>query len=101
MGGAGSGQLAKMANNVLFNVSIAAMSEMLPLAVKFGLDPEKLAKSISAGSGQSFGFDFFAPLALKRDFGPGYPLQAAWKDMEVIREMAEIGKIELPPVISG
>jgi 3-hydroxyisobutyrate dehydrogenase-like beta-hydroxyacid dehydrogenase len=78
MGGPGSGQLAKMANNVLFNVSIAAMSEMLPLAVKFGLDPEKLAKSVSAGSGQSFGFDFFAPLALKRDFGPGYPLQAAW-----------------------
>ena len=101
MGKTGSGQLAKMANNVLFNVSIAAMAEMLPLAKRLGVDPERLARAVSAGSGQSFGFDFFAPLVLKRDFGTGYPLQSAYKDMQVIREMADSQEIELPPIISG
>lgn len=38
MGGPGCGQLAKVINNVLFNISCAAIGELLPLAVKIGLE---------------------------------------------------------------
>jgi len=66
MGSSGNGQIMKMANNVLYNISVAAMAEMLPLTVRLGLDPEKVRTVVGKGSGQSFGFDFFSELVLKR-----------------------------------
>jgi len=95
MGGSGNGQLTKILNNVLFNISIAAMSELLPLAVKLGLDPEKLQKVVSTGSGQSYGFDHFSELALSRDFQTGYAMDKARKDMDAVLEFAEEERVEL------
>lgn len=84
MGPSGNGQLAKMANNVLYNISVAAMAEMLPLAMRLGLDPDRLRQVVSAGSGQSYGFDYFAGRVLDRRFGEGYPMAKAFKDMVAI-----------------
>jgi 3-hydroxyisobutyrate dehydrogenase-like beta-hydroxyacid dehydrogenase len=96
VGGPGNGQLTKMINNVLFNISCAAMAEALPMAVRLGLDAEQVCAAVSAGSGQSFGFDFFSRLALRRDFTPGYPMAAAYKDMAVLAEMADRHGIPAP-----
>ncbi len=46
MGGAGCGQLTKMLNNVLFNVSCAAMAEMLPVATSLGIEPERFCSGM-------------------------------------------------------
>jgi 3-hydroxyisobutyrate dehydrogenase-like beta-hydroxyacid dehydrogenase len=96
MGGPGSGQLAKTANNVLFNISCAAMAEILPMAAKLGMDPEKMCSVVGNSSGQSYGFDFFSPLVLDRNFGPGYPMKDAFKDMAAVMELANQYKIPLP-----
>ena len=40
MGKSGNGQLTKLVNQLFFNISAAAMAELLPMAVKLGLDPE-------------------------------------------------------------
>lgn len=96
LGGAGNGQLAKTLNNVLFDISCAAMSEILPIATKMGIDPEKFCSIVSNSSGQSYGFDFFSPLILNRDFGPGYPLAFAYKDMENLINMSARYQIPLP-----
>ncbi len=96
MGQSGNGQLAKITNNVLYNISCAAMAEILPTAVKMGLDPEKICSVISTGTGQSYGFDFFSRLVLQRTFEPGYPMQKAYKDMEAIAEIAAQLQIPLP-----
>lgn len=96
MGPSGNGQLTKMANNILLNISCAAMAEILPAAVKMGLDPEKICSVISAGTGQSYGFDFFSRLVLRRNFERGYPMQKAYKDMEAIAEIAARHQIPLP-----
>ena len=42
MGPTGSGQLTKLVNQLLFNISCAAIAEILPMAAKLGLDPEKV-----------------------------------------------------------
>jgi len=100
MGAPGNGQLAKMTNNVLFNISCAAMAEILPMAVKMGLDAEKICSVVSSSTGQSRGFDFFSALVLARDFVPGYPMESARKDMDAVMEIAR--ELELPlPVTSG
>ncbi len=45
MGPAGAGQLTKTVNNVLYDINIAALAEVLPMAVAMGLDPAQLGKS--------------------------------------------------------
>lgn len=100
-GSQGSGQLCKAINNALYNVSCAAMAEALTLAEASGLPPAALAQVVSKGSGQSFGFDKFAPLVLKREFGTGangYPMGAAIKDMDVVAQTARAVGAELDVV---
>ncbi len=94
MGDSGSGQLAKTINNVLFDISCAAMAEILPMAVKLGVDPKKICSVVSNSSGQSYGFDNFSPLVLERNFKPGYPMKAAYKDMATIMELSN--KYQIP-----
>ena len=96
MGGPGCGQLAKVINNVFFNISCAAVGELLPLAVKMGLDPEKIVRVAGSGTGQSFGLNFFGPLILKRDFSRGYPMRKAYKDMAAITEIMNLYQIPIP-----
>ena len=101
MGGSGNGQLAKIINNTLFNVSCAALAEMLPLAVRLGLNAEKTCEAVMTGSGQSYGFDTFAPLVLERNFGPGYPMANARKDIDAITGILEKEGVSLPVVTAA
>ena len=98
MGDVGSGQLAKMINNILYNANIAALAEVLPMAVKLGLEPEKVAVVINAGSGQSFASKFFIPNILADSFNHGYSLTNAYKDMVHADEISAQHKIPLPMV---
>jgi len=96
MGGPGCGQLAKVINNVFFNISCAAVGELLPLAVKMSLDAEKIIEVAGSGTGQSFALNFFGPLILKRDFSQGYPMKKAYKDMSSIMEIMNAYQIPIP-----
>ena len=98
MGDVGSGQLAKMINNILYNANIAALAEVLPMAVKLGLDPEKVATVINTGSGQSFASKFFIPNILTDSFNRSYSLTDAYKDMANAAEISAHYKIALPVV---
>jgi 3-hydroxyisobutyrate dehydrogenase-like beta-hydroxyacid dehydrogenase len=98
VGGPGCGQLAKAFNNALYNVSVAAMAEVLPLARRTGLDLEAFSRAVGSGTGQSFGFDKFSPLVLARTFeapAHGYPMAAAFKDMETVAAAAAEAQLEL------
>ena len=96
MGASGNGQLMKMTNNVLYDISVAAMAEMLPLAARLGLDPDKVRRIVSSGSGQSFGFDYFAERVLEGRFDEGYPMAGAFKDMIAILDCANEQKAPMP-----
>lgn len=81
MGGPGAGQLTKLINQLLLDINAAAIAEVLPMAVKLGLDTEKVVQVINTGTGRSFASEFFLPRILKGSFGDGYPMQAAYKDL--------------------
>ncbi len=81
MGPHGCGQLSKTINNTLFDINIAALAEMLPFAVKLGLDPAKIGNVVNSSSGRSFASEFFIPRILDRKFSDGYPLTEAYKDL--------------------
>lgn len=96
MGKSGNGQLTKLINQLLFNISAAAMAEILPMAVKMGLEPEAVCKVVTTGTGRTFALEFFTPYILQNDFKPGYPLISAYKDMESAAEISSQEKIPLP-----
>ena len=81
MGAVGSGQLAKLVNQLLFDINCAALAEILPMAASLGLDPGKMEKIINSGTGRSYASEFFVPRILVNDFSAGYPLQSAYKDL--------------------
>jgi len=81
MGGAGAGQLAKLINQLLFDINCAALAEILPMAVKLGMDPEKMGKIVNSGTGRSYSSEFFIPRILENNFTDGYPLKGAYKDL--------------------
>jgi 3-hydroxyisobutyrate dehydrogenase-like beta-hydroxyacid dehydrogenase len=100
MGNVGSGQLTKLINQLLFNICCAGIAEVLPMAVKLGLDPEKVTEVVTTGTGRSFAAEFFLPLALENRFDQGYPIKLAYKDMISAAEISSQQKIPLPMVQS-
>ncbi|MFT5504854.1 MAG: 3-hydroxyisobutyrate dehydrogenase-like beta-hydroxyacid dehydrogenase [Gammaproteobacteria bacterium] len=95
-GDVGSGQMMKAINNLIYNINIAAFCEMLPLAVKFGLNPETLEALITGGSSRSFASEHFVPRILDGKFNDDFPMQAAYKDILNGQQMASRLNVELP-----
>jgi 3-hydroxyisobutyrate dehydrogenase-like beta-hydroxyacid dehydrogenase len=96
MGEAGSGQLAKLINQLLFDINVAALAEILPMAAKLGLDGEKIGAIINSGTGRSYASEFFIPRILVGDFTQGYPLGHAYKDLISAAELAAHQTLPLP-----
>ncbi|MCL1941670.1 MAG: NAD(P)-dependent oxidoreductase [Synergistaceae bacterium] len=96
MGKVGSGQFTKLINQLLFDINVAGVAEVLPLAVKMGLDPEKIVSIVNSGTGRSFASEFFAPRALEGNFKDGYPLKEAYKDLVSASEISASLNLPLP-----
>lgn len=71
VGDSGCGVTAKLANQIIVNLNIAAMSEALVLAAKAGIDIEKMYQAIRGGLAGSAVLDAKVPLILERNFAPG------------------------------
>ena len=96
MGKSGNGQLAKLTNQLLYNISFAAMAEVLPMAVKLGLDPEAICRVVTTGTGQTYALSFFAPYILDNKFDRAYSLASAYKDMISAAEISAREQIPMP-----
>ena len=81
MGAVGTGQLMKMINNVIFDINLAALAEILPMAVKLGLDSENVGTVVNTGTGSSYASKFFIPRILKGGFEYGVSMDFAYKDL--------------------
>jgi 3-hydroxyisobutyrate dehydrogenase-like beta-hydroxyacid dehydrogenase len=94
----GTGQLMKAVNNIIYNVNIAAICEVMPLAVKAGLAPETLAEVLTTASSRSFASEYFVPRILDRRFDGDFSLQAALKDIVNVQELAARLEASMPVV---
>jgi 2-hydroxy-3-oxopropionate reductase len=81
VGEIGSGNVTKLANQIIVALNIAAMSEAMVLATKAGVDPEKVFQAIRGGLAGSTVLDAKVPLALKGNFKPGFRIELHIKDM--------------------
>ena len=83
-----SGQMMKAINNVIYDVNIAALCEVVPLALKAGLAPEAVAKVVTTASSRSFASEYFIPRILARRFDTDFPMGAAYKDIVNVQHLA-------------
>lgn len=81
VGELGSGNVAKLANQIVVAVNIAAVSEALTFAKKAGTDPELVYQAIRGGLAGSTVMDAKAPMMLSRNFKPGFRIELHIKDL--------------------
>lgn len=81
VGELGSGNVAKLANQIVVAVNIAAVSEALTFAKKAGTDPELVYQAIRGGLAGSTVMDAKAPMMLDRNFKPGFRVELHIKDL--------------------
>ena len=96
MGPTGSGQLTKLINQLLFDINAAALAEVLPLAVKMGLDPDLVGEVVNSGTGRSYASEFFIGRMLRGHFTDGYPMGHAYKDLVSGAELSASACVPLP-----
>ena len=80
VGGLGSGNVAKLANQVIVALNIAAVSEAMTLAVKNDADPELVYQAIRGGAGSTV-LDAKAPMMMAHNFKPGFRIELHIKDL--------------------
>jgi len=81
VGPIGAGNTAKLANQVVVALNIAAVSEALVLAQKAGVDPAAVVAAIRGGLAGSAVLEAKAPMMLAHDFKPGFRINLHIKDL--------------------
>lgn len=95
-GNIGSGNVTKLANQIVVALNIAAMSEAFVLATKAGVEPDLVYKAIRGGLAGSMVLDAKAPLVMERNFNPGFRLNLHIKDLSNVLETAHELNVPLP-----
>ncbi|WP_315073720.1 2-hydroxy-3-oxopropionate reductase [uncultured Clostridium sp.] len=86
VGEIGAGNIAKLCNQTIVAINIAAVSEALVLAQKAGVSPELVYNAIRGGLAGSTVLDAKAPLIMDRKFDPGFRINLHIKDLNNVLE---------------
>jgi 3-hydroxyisobutyrate dehydrogenase len=95
-GPSGSGQLAKLCNQILVSVTLLGVSEALVFARKNDLDPSIMIEAVSGGAAQSWQLTNLGPRIIKRDFAPGFMVDLVQKDLRLVLEACGKAGVSLP-----
>lgn len=96
VGEIGAGNTAKLCNQVVVALNIAAVSEALVLAKKAGFSPDLVYRAIRGGLAGSTVMDAKAPLMMQRNFKPGFKIDLHIKDMSNVLETSRSVGAPLP-----
>jgi len=92
----GSGNVTKLANQIIVALNIAAMSEALVLAAKAGVDPGRVYQAIRGGLAGSTVLDAKAPMVLKGNYKPGFRIELHIKDLQNALDTAHAIGVPVP-----
>ncbi|MEL7481617.1 MAG: 3-hydroxyisobutyrate dehydrogenase [Pseudomonadota bacterium] len=102
-GGAGNGQAAKIANNMLLGISMIGTCEAFNLAEKLGLDAQTFFDISSKASGQCWSMTSYCPAPgpvpaapSNRDYQPGFAVAMMLKDLRLAAEAARSADAHTP-----
>ena len=95
-GGPGTGEIAKICNNLILGINMIATSEGLSLGEKLGIDPKILSNILSVSTGRSWCVDTYNPrpgvlenVPSSRGYADGFQVSLIRKDLSIALEAAE------------
>lgn len=89
LGPTGSGQVTKLANQLIVAQTIDAVAQALRLAELAGLDPALVRKALLGGFAESRILDLHGDRMVRRQFAPGGRAALQLKDVRLICQLAE------------
>lgn len=102
-GGPGSGQAAKICNNMILGISMIAVSEAFVLAETLGLSDQKLFEVVTNASGQCWVMNSYVPVPgvlenvpANRNYEPGFTAAMMLKDLCLSQQVAKASGVNLP-----
>lgn len=102
-GDSGSGQAAKICNNLILGISMVAVSEAFELGNRLGLAPQKLHEVVTNASGSCWVMDRYVPVAdvlenvpANHQYEPGFTTAMMLKDLWLSQQVAESNHLTLP-----
>ena len=96
--GIGAGQIAKLVNQTLVGINIAAVAEGMSLAKKAGVDPEKVFNAIRGGLAGSQCLEDKAPRMFEGRYNPGFRINLHIKDLGNVQETSRALHLSMPLV---
>jgi 3-hydroxyisobutyrate dehydrogenase-like beta-hydroxyacid dehydrogenase len=96
IGPAGTGQLAKLVNQMMVASTIATVAEAMLLAESGGADPAQVRAALLGGFADSTILRQHAARMIARDFAPGGPAKYQIKDTKTALGFAQSVGLELP-----
>jgi len=99
----GTGQVAKICNNMLLAIGMIGTAEAMNLGTKFGLDPKLLAGIINTSSGRCWSSDIYNPcpgvlpnVPASRNYEGGFGTALMTKDLSLAQMAAKDSKSKTP-----
>jgi 3-hydroxyisobutyrate dehydrogenase-like beta-hydroxyacid dehydrogenase len=96
LGPNGAGQTIKLAMNGILALQVGAMAEALAVVSKAGLAEQQLIEVMQASMARSGVLDVKAPLMVKGDYKPSFPLRLMHKDLGLLLDLGNQLGVALP-----
>lgn len=101
-GSVGTGQVAKISNNLMLAISMAGLSEAISLGSKLGMDAKKLNEVINASSGRCWSSEIYSPVPgflpnvpSSKNYDGGFASKLMLKDVTLAMEASKNAVISL------
>ncbi|MCG1009632.1 NAD-binding protein [Salinicoccus sp. ID82-1] len=96
VGDVGAGSTVKLANQIIVNTNIAALSEAVVLAKSFNIDLDAMFEAIRNGLAGSSVMEAKFPKMIAEDYTPGGTININYKDLHNVTTTSDQEKITLP-----
>jgi 3-hydroxyisobutyrate dehydrogenase-like beta-hydroxyacid dehydrogenase len=96
LGPNGAGQTIKLAMNGILALQVDAMAEALAIVGKAGLSEQQLVEVLQSSMGRSSLLDVKAPLMVKGEYKPSFPLRLMHKDLGLLLDLGNQLGVALP-----
>ncbi len=96
LGPHGAGQTVKLAMNLLLGLEVEAFAEALALVRGAGVAGERLVEVMQSSMGRSGVLDVKAPMMLKGEYKPSFPLRLMHKDFGLALDLGNQLGVPLP-----
>jgi 2-hydroxy-3-oxopropionate reductase len=101
VGESGAGQVAKVCNQIMVSAQMVAMAELMLMAKKAGVNPQRVVGAIQGGAAQCWTLDVKPERLFSGNRQPGFKAYMMHKDLGIVLDTARTYGMPLPMTAVG